>query len=204
MSRPEPEGEADPHLAAEVHRLSNLFQLLASMLAYRRQGLTEPLALEQIEWAEGVVHTLLLQTPQFAGYTPGEFGALLTRQLTGWQTVCASKGIDLEFRIEDAILPMGLESTITLIVHEALTNAVKHAFPNRAGGRIQVAFGQTQPLTGELSIRDDGIGLPETAPAEGSGLALIRRMVGYAGGSVSFENDGGLSIGVRFSFDATD
>jgi len=59
---------------------------------------------------------------------------------------------------------------------EAVTNAVKYAFPHNGAGRIDVVF--KQRLAGEivLCVADNGVGLPnnyETGRSKSLGMGLI-------------------------------
>ncbi len=87
---------------------------------------------------------------------------------------------DLEpvrFTLEKAI-PLGL------IVNELATNAIKHAFPNRNGGELRIGMRvRPGPRPGaaaiELSVRDDGVGLPkdfETRTQRSLGMNLVRML----------------------------
>ena len=63
-----------------------------------------------------------------------------------------------------------------LAVSEALTNAVIHAYPDRAGG-IQVRRG-LGPTSSSVEITDDGLGLQADTdtPGLGVGLGLIAQL----------------------------
>lgn len=92
----------------------------------------------------------------------------------------------------DQILPL------TQIVSEAITNAVKHAYPPGRTGRILVR--SRQPGLGALviEIADDGPGLPAAVnPASGGGLGLrlMRALGDQLGARIEFRSgDGGLTV----------
>jgi two-component sensor histidine kinase len=62
---------------------------------------------------------------------------------------------DLRFGVDVAI-PCGL------IINELVSNAFKHAFPDSRPGTIQLSLRQLPAEKIQLSIHDDGIGLPPT------------------------------------------
>jgi two-component sensor histidine kinase len=66
---------------------------------------------------------------------------------------------------------------IALIVNELVTNAVKHAYRDDQGGNIWVRIGRAAGDTVELSVRDEGQGLPpnfDLASSPGLGMRIIR------------------------------
>ena len=66
--------------------------------------------------------------------------------------------------------------TLGLIVNELVTNAIKHAFPEKRPGQVSIRFGAA-PSTGRiLEVADNGVGLAdgriEADSSDGSGLRL--------------------------------
>ena len=65
-----------------------------------------------------------------------------------------------------------------MIVTELVTNAEKHAFPDGRTGAIEVAYRAPAGGPWELSIRDDGVGLPEgDAQPETRGSGIGTRLI---------------------------
>ena len=68
---------------------------------------------------------------------------------------------------------------LALIVTEAVSNALKYAFPGGRGGRVGVHLAEEGEFV-RLVIQDDGVGIPagrsetETGTRDGIGLQLIR------------------------------
>jgi two-component sensor histidine kinase len=61
---------------------------------------------------------------------------------------------------------------LACITNELIVNAVKHAFPGREHGRIEVRTWEE----GEryvLEVRDDGVGFAAGADAAGTGLEIV-------------------------------
>jgi two-component sensor histidine kinase len=61
----------------------------------------------------------------------------------------------------DAAIPIGL------IVIELLTNAFKYAFPGRRSGEVRIGLASRSGY-GELTVMDDGVGLPEERDGSGA------------------------------------
>jgi two-component sensor histidine kinase len=79
-------------------------------------------------------------------------------------------------------------ATLGIVIKELLTNAVKHAFPQRSAGRISLRLHADSGGT-VLLISDNGRGL--VLAVEGHGLRLIRRLVHQLGGEIGHCYDGG-------------
>ena len=86
---------------------------------------------------------------------------------------------------------------VALIAGEAITNALKHAFPDGRRGTIQVGL---QRLGEDvlLYIEDNGVGLPNTARAGSIGMRLIDGMARSLDGTLTIERQKGTRIAVQF------
>src|SRR5262245_50248904 len=77
---------------------------------------------------------------------------------------------------------------VALIVNELVTNATKYAFPNRSDGHIWVRLARLDSNTLEISVRDDGVGLPrdfDLAKSKGLGMRVIATLAKQLGGNVT-------------------
>lgn len=72
----------------------------------------------------------------------------------------------------DLRLPGDVVDNLQLVAHEAVDNALRHAFPNNIDGHVWIRlFYERGRLT--LTIRDDGIGMPDFADYDTGGRARI-------------------------------
>jgi signal transduction histidine kinase len=102
-----------------------------------------------------------------------------------------------EFKCDSPVrLPDSTVAThLYRIAQEAVTNAIKHGHVSRIVIELSVA---APSLT--LSIKDDGIGLPESIPENrGLGLRIISSRAGMIGAALSVSNDpaGGTLVTCR-------
>jgi PAS domain S-box-containing protein len=82
------------------------------------------------------------------------------------------------------------------IVQEAVSNAIRHAKPTR----VCVSLRRTND-DGNITIEDDGVGLPDTVPSRtGLGLHIMRYRANLVGGSLEVRRgrDGGTVVSCRF------
>jgi two-component sensor histidine kinase len=93
----------------------------------------------------------------------------------------------------DAAAPVGL------IVSEALTNSLKHAFPHGDRGTVRIALERDGSDRAVLEVADDGVGLPEESKLdEGVGLSLIDALANQIGGGLSWCRQGGTTLRLTF------
>ncbi|MEX0741698.1 MAG: ATP-binding protein, partial [Phycisphaeraceae bacterium] len=79
------------------------------------------------------------------------------------------------------------------IVQEAVRNAVKHASPER----IDVVLARDGQQRFEVSVEDDGCGLPaDRGPDAGIGLRIMRHRASVIGADISMEQkpEGGTRV----------
>jgi two-component sensor histidine kinase len=99
----------------------------------------------------------------------------------------------LELDVDTAV-PIGL------IVNELLTNALKYAFPNDSGGRIEISLSKSNPETLTLKVVDNGIGKTTGASPKGTGFGsqLIKLLTQQLNGNMEEKHDNGTSVLFEF------
>ena len=94
----------------------------------------------------------------------------------------ASLGLRPELRLDgplDSAVPDDVRPDLLAVLHEALSNAVRHARASRVEVSVEVRDGQLR-----LTVTDDGIG-PGEPFDERSGLVNMRRRAGDHGGTLT-------------------
>ena len=201
-------GEASVHERRRIGRdlHDSLGQKLAGV-AYMAKALEQKLAAKSLDEAaeaakmtrlidetgaqvRGIVNVLNPVSPEPDG---------LMRALRNMASnVSKVYGISCVFEPQAAVL-VGDETVSThvfRIAQEAVNNAVKHGKANRIGIELEPA-GETATLT----VRDDGVGLPEGwERARGTGLKTMRYRAGMIGGTLRVDRAGGGGTVVRCSF----
>ena len=92
-------------------------------------------------------------------------------------------------------MPLGL------VAGDALTNALKHAFPEGREGRVRVVLRAVGGGLMRLCVEDDGVGLPAERRGGSLGLRLIEMFAPQIKSKVTMENrpDGdGTVVAVTF------
>ncbi|TAJ73610.1 MAG: sensor histidine kinase [Phenylobacterium sp.] len=194
---PQPDGR-DTVIREMDHRIKNHLQLLAAYarVASKRRGLTVG------ELAEDMADKLAaIAGAHDALHRAGGRGFGLARPFLE-TLVAAFTGsrhriyVDCDPALQ---LPAAELAPIGMIVSEAISNALKHAFPVGGDGRIWVRLTQEAGRV-KLTVRDDGVGMTDLPGERISGRGLIdtlaRQLGGYARlGSAPF---GGALVSVIY------
>lgn len=186
------------------HRAKNNLQLIASVLhlaaSQPERSMADILAeCRSRIGAIALVHEQLYQAGTFSSMQVGAYLTLLTEQVA--HAYAPSQSIRVRVESSEVTLPLDQAVPVGLIVNELTTNALKHAFPNRANGVVTVRCVQDQARRITLSVHDDGVGLPSRDPAvpEGHlGLTLVRALARQLRATVSFSAAPGTLVEVCF------
>ncbi len=91
---------------------------------------------------------------------------------------------------------------IALIINELLTNIYKYAFPAKHRGKVEITLKKSGPEVTELSISDNGIGLPDDIDihhSETLGLQLVSDLAeDQLEGTLQIERVNGTRFVIRF------
>jgi two-component sensor histidine kinase len=92
--------------------------------------------------------------------------------------------LSIEVNVDDSVVDPNKSVSLGLIVTELVINALKHAFPGHARGKIVVDY-RSNEAGWNLSVKDDGIGLPTgTRRAKaGLGTGIIEALTKHLGAS---------------------
>jgi len=176
------------------HRVANNMQFVSALLALQRRsiGITPESAADALEEAGRRLETMArvhrrLHDPfagdDFAGHVDALCRDLL--QAAGAQAVSCSVSVSAAPKSPERLL------ALALLIVEALTNSLKHAFTGRSGGTVSIRL---HPLPGgepgwlRLCVTDDGAGLPDGFDgrhAAGLGWTIIRNLAGQLGGRLT-------------------
>ncbi len=195
-------------LLREVHhRVKNNLQVVTSLLSLQARRITDERAREALTdsnrriRAMAMVHEALYNSSDLSHISMGKYFTRLIEEITSLHlrqegTITFDVITDsLTLSITDAI-PVGL------IVNELLTNALKHAFPDGRKGTIQISLRKLENDEIELTVEDDGLGLPEDyeqISAETLGLQIVNSLVRIQlGGSISIDRESGTAFHIRF------
>lgn len=168
------------------HRVKNSFATVTSLLTLRARRSQNPETREQLEAAVNQVMSIAQAYAHlYAGGQPHsvDFADYL-RDLCNGLAQGMTDGERVAVTVSAVSMPMATDQALPLgmAVNELVTNALKYAFPDGRGGRIEVRF-EGGEEGWRLTVADDGVGLPaEFARQGGLGANLLKSFARQAGG----------------------
>jgi PAS domain S-box-containing protein len=200
-------------LLKEVHhRVKNNFQIIESLLSLQAADGDESSALQRDPRARihamSLVHEKLYQSSDLASIAFDSYVEDLARELLLAYQIKDDR-IRLAVRTEPVRIGIDRAVPCALILNEALTNALKYAYPDRAGdsvspqpGEIRVEL-RAEGAEAVLSVEDDGAGFDQGAVSQSGGtgslgMTLMSVLASQVGGRLSFASDKGTRAELRF------
>ncbi|MCB9673978.1 MAG: PAS domain S-box protein [Alphaproteobacteria bacterium] len=197
--------EKDLLLREVHHRVKNNLQVVSSLLflqsaPYRGTDAGDAFdACRQRVVTMAAVHEALYAHGDLASVSIGRLLAHLGDMLEA-AYVRPNAGVSIVVEADDANLSLDLAVPCSLVANELITNALKHAFPDRPG-RVRVGLSRTDEEW-TLVVEDDGIGWTKKPDASSSlGLRVVSALTGQLRGGLTIDApaDGtGTRIEVRF------
>lgn len=153
-------------LLKEVHhRVKNNLQVISSLLNLQARYLPDPAARAMFAQSQNrvqsiaLVHERLYESADLEHVDFAKYTTILLDNI--FDTHAAEgRGISKTIDMGGVSLPVDLAVPCGLIVNELVTNALKHAFPDGRTGVVRVSLTQTADGELELTVGDDGVGLP--------------------------------------------
>ena len=194
-------------LMLEVHhRVKNNLQIIASLLNLQASRIRLPEARAEFQAARDRIRALATLHRHL--YADGALQTINMRsfliELCGqlFQAIGEIEGVRIQLQIEATELRMSSDEAVplALIVTEAVTNAVKYAFPEGRPGRVSVSLSESQDML-DLVISDDGVGIQSgcgaNAERDGIGLRLIEGFSRQLGATLSVQHGPGTRYSIR-------
>lgn len=198
--------EKDALLKEIHHRVKNNLNLIVSLLnlqeftiASEKQALTAFKKTRDRIYSMSVVHEMLYASKDLASVDMLDYVKTLSTHLL--EAVSSESVVTIDTNIQKVFLTVNIAIPCGIIINELITNAIKHAFPDKRKGIIKIDFRATKDNTYELMIHDNGIGLSENIDfykKESMGFQLIRLLSEQIGGKVIVKRNGGTSIRILF------
>ncbi len=187
--------ERDVLLKEVHHRVKNNMQLMMSLLGLQAASIDEPkyarLFLDNIDRlsAMSLVHESIYKAENFEKIDMPSYLTDIVRHL---QRVTRHR---IEYDFAEMTLDMKTAMNLGLILNEAVTNALEHAYPQKDEGLIRLALYAHDKII-SMKIRDYGVGLPADHTGKGRlGMTLIGDLTrSLNDGRLKLRSDNGVEV----------
>lgn len=193
--------EKDWLLQEVHHRVKNNLQIVMSLLNTQSAFLKNNAALAAIRESQNRVQAIALIHQKL--YSSSNVAyidiAVYIKELVNYLADsydAHDRGIRFEQQIEPVKMDVTQAIPIGLMLNEAITNAIKYAFPHRRGF-INISLGTIDDNNMMLNIADDGIGLPEDfdmKEASSLGMEMMKALSKQLDGNLKIEDNDGVVI----------
>jgi len=182
-------------LLREVHhRVKNNMQIIISMMNLQRPDYKSDHDRKLIDksihriQAMALAHEQLYKTEDISQINLSEYIKGIVHEVVRG-TAAVGTDIQVNTAIMEAYIGLELIIPVGIIIHELIDNALEHAFPDRSGGRVDVE-GHYEGEKCILTVRDNGIGLPDSFDLESTGslgFLLIKTLAAQIKGSIEVD-----------------
>ncbi|MBC9911989.1 tetratricopeptide repeat-containing sensor histidine kinase [Chitinophaga varians] len=188
------------------HRVKNNLQIIISLLNTQSRYLDNADAIAAIKnsqhrmYAMSLIHQRLYHTDNLGAIDMHWY----IRELAGFMDESFDTGSRVTFCIDSEVILLDVVQAVPLglILNEAVSNAIKYAFPGDRSGTVAITFKRDGAQYCLLSITDDGVGLrgdfvPEESPS--LGMSLMKGLADQLEGTFHIKSSpDGVSIQVLF------
>ena len=188
------------------HRVKNNLHMVVGLLASQIEFLKSEEALQAINSSQNRIHAMslihqkLYQSENISLIDMPSYIFELTEYLKDSFEI--RKSIRFVLDIDSFNLPLSHSIPVGLIFNEAVTNAIKYAFPHK-NGIINISLKTDDRKNYILIIQDNGKGLPDDFDPYDNpslGLKLMQGLSADIGGKFLITNSNGTKITLEFVF----
>ncbi len=190
------------------HRVKNNMQVISSLVDLQADELEDDNSamrsiLQDVTHrvrSMAMVHEKLYQSTDLARVDFADYAESLLGYL--WRAHGpAVTGLLLKLDLEPVLLPVNMAVPCGLILNELFSNSLKHAFGNQDSGEVTVSFHENTDGRVNLSVKDNGIGLPkgfDWKQANSLGLRLVQMLAGQLHAAVEVSSGAGTQFAILF------
>jgi two-component sensor histidine kinase/CheY-like chemotaxis protein len=195
-------------LLKEVHhRVKNNMQIISSILKMQERLIDDPKLKSVLGESQNRIRSMALihenlyrnenlANIQFKNYVQALVNTI-SRSYSNQQRV-----VSFSFDMEDVFLPIDIGIPCGLIINELISNAFKHAFPDRATGNIRISLAHEGNGAYCLSVADDGIGINNSFSPEKAnslGMRIVYKLVEQIEAKLTYDFAEGTKYFIRFN-----
>ncbi|MDR7369900.1 histidine kinase dimerization/phosphoacceptor domain -containing protein [Flavobacterium aquidurense] len=188
------------------HRVKNNLQVVMSLLNTQSSYLKDEYAVDAIKnsqnriYSMSLIHQRLYQSDGLSCVKISEY----IKELVNYLKDSYQSESNYILDIEDIEMHVSQAVPIGLILNEAITNALKYAFPDQKKGTIKISLRHFEDDYFALEISDNGIGIEgeiDITKYNSLGMKLMEGLSSDLNGEFKVTSSNGLKISVVFLYD---
>jgi PAS domain S-box-containing protein len=190
------------------HRVKNNMQIVSSLLMLQSHNIEDKKYKEMFVdsqtriFSMGLIHEKLYQSESIAQINFKEYINGIVSNI--FESYGLRSNIKFDIKAENIPIKIDYAVPCGLIVNELVTNSLKYGFPDERQGKIQILLkSDTTTNNIQLSISDDGIGIPKELDIRNTkslGLHLVTALAeGQLHGTIILNRDNGTEFQISFS-----
>lgn len=188
------------------HRVKNNLQVISSLLSLQSGQLKDDAIRTLFDESQhrirsmALVHESLYRSEDLAQVDFRRYVETLADSLVDSYRMPGA-AIKVDFDLEPISFSIDHAVPCGLILNELISNALKHAFPQQAAGRITIELRSLTDGRVRLAVADDGRGIPESFEIENVaslGMRIVRNLTEQLRGAIHIERGNGLTVAVQF------
>lgn len=187
------------------HRVKNNLAIVSGLLQLQMYESDDPVLHDTLEESERRIQTMALIHEKL--YNSDSMGHISCDSYIGdlvetiRNTIGSDQEVDVIIDIEDIKLDINRAVPFALLVNEAVTNSLKHAFEGEKNNQIAIRISKEDDNV-YTQISDNGKGLPKNMSAGESdtlGMNLIDSFARQLDAKWSLDSDQGTSLNLQFA-----
>jgi PAS domain S-box-containing protein len=188
------------------HRVKNNMQIVASLLNLQSQNIEDKkyknlfIDSQTRIYSMALIHENLYQSESLAQINLKEYIDGIVSNL--FESYGHKSNIKLEINVENILINIDNAVPCGLIINELVTNSFKYAFPDGRQGIIKISVKSDDNNTIQISISDNGIGIPKDLDIRNTKSLGLRLIIGFAEsqlhGEIILNRDNGTEFQINF------
>ena len=189
------------------HRVKNNMQVITSLLRLQSDTIKDQQYADMFRESQerirsmALIHEKLYQSKEFGNIDFDGYLRTLINDLFISYGASPDK-ISIKIKTNDLSLELDYAIPCGLITNELVSNSLKYAFPGDGKGEINIKLRSVAENEMELTVSDNGIGIPEEfdfRTTESLGLDLVKVLAEHQlGGRIEMNGTGGTRFSIRF------
>lgn len=192
------------------HRVKNNLQIVMSLLNSQSAYLDNETALSAIRDSQQRIHSIsLIHQKLYQSENSGLIDmSIYIRELVNYLQGSFDTGHSIRFDLQNDAIELDVTQAVPvgLILNEAISNAIKYAFPFKKDGIVTISMQYAEMGDIMLTVSDNGVGLPEAFEIDqcnSLGMSLMRGLSEQLNGKFEMKNHKGLTVSTTFKKEHT-